>query len=86
MGTNASPVSVKEISTNVAVMQDLVELNGTFTLTEDQSKFQCRMVLRTVWFDTLNHGFSGTAKKTDPHTNRKPQAVTTRPDWQSNKK
>lgn len=39
MGTNASPVSVKEISTNVAVMQDLVELNGTFTLTEDQSKF-----------------------------------------------
>lgn len=32
MGTNASAACVKEISTNVAVTWDLLELNGTFTL------------------------------------------------------
>lgn len=62
MGTSASPV--KEISADVAVMQDLLELKGNFTLTEEQRIFYIQLVLRTVWFNTINHGLGGTAWKT----------------------
>lgn len=66
METSASRAAVKEISMDVAVALDLSELNGTLTLTEEQRIFYHQLVLRTVWVNTINHGFGGTASKNFP--------------------